>query len=168
METTPRRFSLTIRRDADYDGLMALLALQPAELPGETVSRIYEIRYIPEKEAAVPEDLQILVIGDEVYCLRRAADGSEKSYLAGCSADAEEMWQIGVDVLPEYRGKGIASAITSHLAEEIIERNKVPFYCSAWSNIRSVRNAIKSGFTPAWAEMTIKPSCIVDEMNSDR
>ena len=96
METTPRRFSLTIRRDADYDGLMALLALQPAELPGETVSRIYEIRYIPEKEAAVPEDLQILVIGDEVYCLRRAADGSEKSYLAGCSADGfrAQIWQF--------------------------------------------------------------------------
>ncbi len=45
------------------------------------------------------------------------------------------------------------------------KRDKVPFYCSAWSNIRSVRNAIKSGFIPAWVEMTAKPKNIVDEMN---
>lgn len=74
--------------------------------------------------------------------------------IAGCSADGEEMWQIGVDVLPGYRRKGIASALTSRLAIEIIKRGKVPFYCCAWSNIRSARNAIKSGFRPAWVEVT--------------
>lgn len=37
------------------------------------------------------------------------------------------MWQIGVDVLPEYRRMGIASSLTSNLAIEIIERGKVPF-----------------------------------------
>ena len=78
------------------------------------------------------------------------------------------MWQIGVDVLPEHRKRGIGCAITSRLALEILARDKVPFYCSAWSNIRSVRNAIRSGFLPAWAEMTIKPAAKVDEMNGDR
>ena len=80
--------------------------------------------------------------------------------LAGCSADCEKMWQIGVDVLPEYRRKGIASALTSGLAHEILERRKIPFYCSAWSNIRSARNAVKSAFIPAWVDMTIKPKTI--------
>ncbi|MBQ6463793.1 MAG: GNAT family N-acetyltransferase [Pseudobutyrivibrio sp.] len=75
------------------------------------------------------------------------------------------MWQIGVDVLPEYRKQGVASALTSTLAREIFARDKVPFYCSAWSNIRSVRNAVKSGFIPTWVEMTVKPEEIVDEMN---
>lgn len=81
--------------------------------------------------------------------------------LAGCSADCDTMWQIGVDVLPEYRRKGIASSLTSRLALEILKLNKVPFYCSAWSNIRSIKNAIKSGFIPAWLEMTVKPIEIV-------
>ena len=72
---------------------------------------------------------------------------------------------FGLDVLPEYRRVGIASALTSRLAAEILERGKVPFYCSAWSNIRSVRNGIKSGFIPAWAEMTVKPAKIVEKMN---
>ena len=85
--------------------------------------------------------------------------------LAACSADCETMWQIGVDVLPEYRRKGIASALTSQLAVEIVKRDKVPFYCCAWSNIKSARNAIKSGFLPAWVEMTVKPASFVEEMN---
>ncbi len=94
-----------------------------------------------------------------------AYDGNKLIGLAGCSADCENMWQIGIDVLPEYRREGIASALTSHLALEILERNKVPFYCAAWSNIKSVRNAIKSGFRPAWIEMTAKNIDFVSEMN---
>ncbi len=95
-----------------------------------------------------------------------AYDGNRLIGLAGCSADADEMWQIGVDVLPEYRCRGIASALTSRLATEILSRGKVPFYCCAWSNLRSVRNAVKSGLYPAWIEMTVKPVAVVDEMNS--
>lgn len=85
---------------------------------------------------------------------------------AACSADCEDMWQIGVDVLPEYRREGIASALTSRLALEILERGKVPFYCAAWCNVKSVRNAIKSGFHPAWVEITAKSAAYVDKMNA--
>lgn len=85
--------------------------------------------------------------------------------LAGCSADCETMWQIGVDVLPAYRRQGIASALTGRLALEILARGKVPFYCAAWSNIRSVRNAIRSGFRPAWVELTAKSAETVAGMN---
>ncbi len=67
--------------------------------------------------------------------------------------------------LPEHRRKGIVAACTSRLAVEILKMDKVPFYSSAWSNIRSVRNAIKSGFIPAWVELTAKPANIVDDMN---
>ena len=84
--------------------------------------------------------------------------------LAGCSADCETMYQIGVDVLPDYRRKGVASAVTSRLAIEVLRLGKVPFYCAAWSNIRSVRNAIKSGFSPAWVELTARDTAFVDNM----
>ena len=102
-------------------------------------------------------ELDVLGIG--------AYDGKKLVGLAGCSADCETMWQIGVDVLPEYRRQNIASALTSRLALEILEREKVPFYCAAWSNIKSVRNAIKSGFRPAWVETTVKSAAFVNEMN---
>lgn len=103
------------------------------------------------------KELDVLALG--------AFNGKKLIGLAGCSADCEKMWQIGVDVLPEYRKHGIASALTSNLASEILERDKVPFYCCAWSNIPSARNAVKSGFMPAWAEMTVKPSDFVNRAN---
>lgn len=84
---------------------------------------------------------------------------------AACSADCESMWQIGVDVLPEFRKQGIASDLTERLAWEILKRDKVPFYCCAWSNIRSARNAIRSGFRPAWVELTVKSKVFVEKMN---
>ena len=116
--------------------------------------------YLPEWSNALCEDRRELdVLGVGAY------DGDKLIGLAGCSADCDEMWQIGVDVLPEYRRNGIASAITSRLTSEIIKRDKVPFYCTAWSNVRSVRNAIKCGLIPSWVEMTIKPVSVIEDMN---
>ena len=93
-----------------------------------------------------------------------AYDNGKLIGLAGCSADCEMMYQIGVDVLPEYRRKGIASAVTSKLALEVLALGKVPFYCAAWSNIKSVRNAIKSGFRPAWVELTARDKGFVNKL----
>ena len=60
------------------------------------------------------KELDVLGIG--------AYDGEKLVGLAGCSADCEAMWQIGVDVLPAYRRQGVASALTSGLAMKILER----------------------------------------------
>jgi Predicted acetyltransferase len=118
--------------------------------------------YLPEWGNALCEERKELdVLGAGAY-----KDGKLVG-LAACSADCEDMWQIGVDVLPECRKNGIASALTSRLTEEIFKKDKVPFYCTAWSNIRSVRNAYKCGFIPAWVEMTIKPLALITELNEE-
>ena len=103
------------------------------------------------------KELDVLAIG--------AYDGDRLIGLAGCSADCETMYQIGVDVLPAYRRQGIAAALTSHLTAEILKHNKVPFYCAAWCNLSSVRNAVKCGFRPAWAELTAREIAFVDDFN---
>ena len=100
------------------------------------------------------------------YLAVGAYDGEKLVGLAGCSADCESMYQIGVDVLPAYRRQGIAAAVTSRLALEIMALGKVPFYCAAWSNIPSVRNAIRCGFRPAWVELTARDRAFVDKMNN--
>ena len=116
--------------------------------------------YRPEWSNALCKERRHLdVLGVGAY------DGGRLVGLAGCSADCDLMWQIGVDVLPEYRRRGIASALTGALAGEILRRGKAPFYCCAWSNIPSARNALASGFRPAWVEMTVKPRAVIDEMN---
>ena len=85
--------------------------------------------------------------------------------LAACSADCETMWQIGIDVLPEYRMRGIGTALTSQLAAECLNRKIVPFYCSAWSNLSSVRNALRCGFRPASIQLTVKTNDVIAHMN---
>lgn len=122
-----------------------------------------------------PDDFSHLYLsqwGNALYEIRKhldrlavaAYDNGKIIGMAGCSADCDTMWQIGVDVLPEYRKKGIASALTSLLAVETLKRGKVPFYCCAWSNIRSVRNALKSGFRPAWVNLTSINTDVAIEM----
>ena len=116
--------------------------------------------YTPEWSDALCEhrkELDILGVG--------AYDGNQLVGLAGCSADCEMMYQIGVNVLPGYRRQGIASAVTSRLALEIFALGKVPFYCAAWCNIKSVRNAIRCGFRPAWVEVTARDTALVDKLN---
>lgn len=116
--------------------------------------------YTPEWSNALcsqRRELDVLGVG--------AYDGGKLIGLAGCSADCEDMYQIGVDVLPEYRRQGVAAAMTSRLACEIIALGKVPFYCAAWCNIKSVRNAIKCGFRPAWVTLTARDMTFVDKMN---
>jgi len=116
--------------------------------------------YLPQWSNALCEarkELDILGVG--------AYDNGNLIGLAGCSADCETMYQIGVDVLPDYRRQGIAAALTSRLATEILAIGKVPFYCAAWCNIKSVRNAIKSGFRPAWVELTAREIGFVENMN---
>lgn len=118
--------------------------------------------YTPEWSNALCKDRkQLDVLGVGAY------DNGKLIGFAACSADCDTMWQIGVDVLPEYRKRGIASALTSRLAREILDRDKVPFYCCAWSNIRSAKNAIRSGFRPAWVQMTVKPLQLIKEMNGE-
>lgn len=115
--------------------------------------------YTPEWSNALCKDrahLDVLAVG--------AYDGDKLIGLAGCSADCEDMYQIGVDVLPEYRRQGIASALTSRLTIEILKIEKVPFYCAAWSNLISVRNALKCGFKPAWVELTARENKFVDNI----
>ena len=130
-------------------------AFETRVLTGEDFSELY----IPEWSNALCEmRKQLDVLGMGAY------DGERLIGLAGCSADCDTMWQIGIDVLPEYRKKGIAAALTTQLAWDILERGKVPFYCAAWSNIRSVRNAISSGFRPAWVELTARKGEIIQKI----
>lgn len=125
--------------------------LEPADFAG---------LYLPEWSNALCEkrkELDVLAVG--------AYDGDTLIGLAGCSADCDSMWQIGIDVLPAYRRHGIASELTGRLAAEALRRGKVPFYCCAWSNIPSARNAIRSGFRPAWVQVTAKRAEQIEQFN---
>ena len=81
-----------------------------------------------------------------------AYDGDRIIAMSGASADTPEMWQIGIDVLPEYRRGGIAAHLVSLLKNEILRRGKLPFYGTSHSNLGSQNVARAAGFFPAWIE----------------
>ena len=81
-----------------------------------------------------------------------ALDGEKIMGMAGCSADTPEMWQIGIDILPAYRGRGLARILVSLLRDEVFRRGALPYYGTSLSNLRSWKTALSSGFVPAWVE----------------
>lgn len=82
-----------------------------------------------------------------------AFDGDEIMALAGCSEDAPGWLQIGVDVIPEYRSRGIGTYLVSLLKNKIEEMGAVPFYGTSVSNYHSWNIALNCGFRPAWVEI---------------
>ncbi len=105
--------------------------------------------YLPEwGNALCSKRKELDVLGFGAY------DGDELAALAACSADTRDMLQIGIDVKPAYRHLGLASALTNRLARAVFGRGKIPFYAASWSNIPSIKNALRCGFFPAWAAMT--------------
>lgn len=80
-----------------------------------------------------------------------AYDNNKLIGIACASADSKTMWQIGVDVLPEYRGKKIAVKLVNMLTIETLNNSIVPYYTTDNTNINSQKTAIKSGYYPAWS-----------------
>jgi len=86
-----------------------------------------------------------------------AKNGDEIMGMAGCSEDAPNWMQIGIDVLPEYRSLGIGTDLVIRLKNRIEEMGCIPFYGTGVSNYYSWNIAINSGFRPAWVEIGAKP-----------
>ncbi len=152
------KYNHRIRHMAEYylpdtDALASAVEKNRCGLPVRMLNqKDFAPLYRPEWSNALCADrAELDVLGAAAF------DGDTMVGFAACSADGEEMWQIGIDVLPAYRREGIAKALVTRLACEILERGKVPFYCAAWSNVKSARCAIASGFVPSWSTITAKP-----------
>ncbi|MBE6564956.1 MAG: GNAT family N-acetyltransferase [Ruminococcaceae bacterium] len=82
-----------------------------------------------------------------------AYDGDTIVGMAGCSEDAPHWMQIGIDVLPSHRSRGIGQGLVSLLRAKIEENGDIPFYGTAPANCHSQCIAIACGFRPAWVEI---------------
>lgn len=92
-----------------------------------------------------------------------ALDGSGAPVgMAGASRDGARLWQIGVNILPGYRGQGLAVRLTALLKDALLDRGVVPFYGTALSHTASLNVARRAGFRPAWAEVWARP---LDRLN---
>lgn len=80
----------------------------------------------------------------------------ELAGMAGCSEDAKGWQQIGIDVLPRFRGMGVGTYLVNILKNAIEQRGDIPFYGTSLSNLHSWNIALKCGFRPAWVEIGCK------------
>lgn len=77
--------------------------------------------------------------------------------MAGASADSPLMWQIGIDVLPQARGQGVAAMLVSLIRNDVLAAGHLPYYGTSISHLASQRVALRSGFLPAWFELVAAP-----------
>ena len=75
--------------------------------------------------------------------------------MAGASADSPTMWQIGINVEPEARGRGLGTKLVALLKNEILRRGRLPYYGTSFSHLASQRVALGAGFLPAWVELAV-------------
>ena len=97
-------------------------------------------------------------LGGSFDCMRpdmlavAAVDKGEVVAVAGVSADTDMLWQVGIDVRPAYRGRGLGVYLVSLLRTEIEKRGRLPYYGTSLSNLASQKIALYCGFRPAWVE----------------
>ncbi|MBR5359353.1 MAG: hypothetical protein IK123_00565 [Lachnospiraceae bacterium] len=80
---------------------------------------------------------------------------TDMAALAGASLDGKYVKQIGIDVLPKYRGHGYASLLVSILKQRIMQEEYIPFYGTAESHAISRMTGVRAGFLPAFAELFV-------------
>ncbi len=96
--------------------------------------------------AAYPVDESVSTVGE--------SDPAHASPIAmvGLSDDSPIMRQIGIDVLPAWRGAGIASALVRDAARPTLAEGYLPFYGTSPSHMLSQRVAMNAGLVPTWWE----------------
>ena len=72
--------------------------------------------------------------------------------MVGLSDDSPIMRQIGIDVLPAWRGAGIASVLVRDAARLTLAEGYLPFYGTSPSHMLSQRVALNAGLVPTWWE----------------
>ena len=82
-----------------------------------------------------------------------AYENGEILGVAAASNDTDDIWQIGIDVVPESQQHHVATDLVRIISKEVLKRKKIPYYGTAWSNIASKRVAMNAGYKPVWVEM---------------
>jgi RimJ/RimL family protein N-acetyltransferase len=92
--------------------------------------------------------------GRNFYAYAALTEDGEPAAIAGVFR-TYGLHEIGVDVLRDYRGHGLATIVVAAAARAILEDGATPLYGCDASNIRSQRTALACGFIPVASDATI-------------
>lgn len=139
--------------------LCSLATLRPIPRPqgfrfellrGEQIATLYP-------HEGLQMSLSYYLEGDRPDVIAAAAwRGDELAGVAGCSADNDHMWQVGIDTHSPYRNLGLGKSLVYELTRAILDAGKVPYYACGMHNLASQRIAASVGYFPAWTTMCAK------------
>lgn len=80
----------------------------------------------------------------------------DKNRIIGVAGAAESLvngvWEIGIDVMEEYRNARLGTYLVRGLTKELLERNIIPFYSASITNIGSQMVASRCDYIPFWVD----------------
>lgn len=94
--------------------------------------------------------------GDGTTPTKAVYAARDKGRIIGLAGAAESsvngVWEMGVDVLEEYRHAGLGTYLVRKLTGELLSENIVPFYSASVTNIGSQMVAHRCGYIPCWVD----------------
>ncbi|MBR6627733.1 MAG: hypothetical protein IKL04_07140 [Lachnospiraceae bacterium] len=80
-------------------------------------------------------------------------DQNAMAGMSGVSRDGTYLWQVGINVDKEMRGRGLAAGLVKELTMELLRRGVTPFYGTGEAHSISRSVALKAGYVPAFASV---------------
>lgn len=82
-----------------------------------------------------------------------ARDNKRIIGIAGAAkSSVNGVWEVGVDVIEEYRNARLGMSLVSGLTKELLAQKIVPFYSASVTNIGSQMVASRCGYIPMWVD----------------
>ncbi len=97
-----------------------------------------------------------------------AKDNNKIIGVAGAAESLiEGVWEIGIDVMEEYRNARLGTYLVKGLTKELLTRNIIPFYSASITNIGSQMVASRCDYIPFWVDTfgtILDGSSVYDDM----
>ncbi len=92
-----------------------------------------------------------------LQALIAARAGDERVGLAGLHRDSAEIWNVGIDVVESWRGRGLGACLAAAIAAHALERGVAPCWSAHPANVASLHTAEAAGFRLALVEVFAVP-----------
>jgi GNAT superfamily N-acetyltransferase len=137
---------------AEWRASSATLHLLDSEEPASRLagmnSRILSAAQVEKLDHLPPElNRELSIVAP--HCLIGASyDGPIPVSFCYVAWETESLWDVSIETLAEYRGRGHAAEVVSYLIKYMRERGKEPVWGAEDSNTASMKLAQRLGFSP--------------------
>lgn len=123
----------------------------------ENIAKMKDVNKFHNALCYSPTQPDVMAVGAVKEGCDRVVDITQNNLMgmAGASNDGKYIRQIGIDVLDDYRGRGLAVDLVKVLKQKIISDGYLPLYGTGEGHALSRTVGVKAGFLPAYAEIFV-------------